>query len=145
MSDTWKKLIEELSKLQHDFIEVAQQIEIPGRNRPGVCGSWSPKEVVAHISGWNKEVIRQFSLFRDGLEQAIEDDMDEFNKKSVQERQHLSWEETINELKHTHKQFYHRARSISSQELSGNKEYKAWVEVQIEHYKHHIKQLKKWL
>lgn len=145
MSTSWEKLIEELSNLQHQFIEVAQQIDDTKRNQPGVCGSWSPKQVIAHISGWDKEVIRQFSLFQEGLEKAIEHDIDEFNEKSVTERQHLSWEEIVAELKQAHEQFYQRTKSISSQELFENEEYKDWVEVQIDHYKHHTKQLKQWV
>lgn len=144
MSTSWENLIEELSNLQHQFINVAQQLEKSKRNQPGVCGTWSPKQVIAHISGWDKEVIRQFGLFQDGLEKAIEYGIDEFNKQSVKERAHLSWEETLAELQQAHKQFYQRAKSISSQELSENEEYKDWVEVQIDHYKHHIKQLKQW-
>ena len=144
MSSTWNSLLDKLGILQQKFIKVAKQIDKPKRNQPGVCGFWSPKEVVAHISGWDKEVIRQFTLFQDGLVKAIEHDIDEFNKKSVSERQHLSCKETIAELQQAHKQFYQRAQSISSQELSKNEEYMNWVKVQIEHYKHHTKQLEKW-
>ncbi|HEX6981546.1 MAG TPA: ClbS/DfsB family four-helix bundle protein [Balneolaceae bacterium] len=118
MSTSWENLIEELSSLQHQFIKVVEQIEKPKRNNPGVCGSWSPKQVVAHITGWDKEVTRQFGLFQDGLKKAIEHDIDEFNKKSVQERNHLSWEETVAELQRAHEQFYQKAKSISSQDLS---------------------------
>lgn len=145
MPADWKKLLEELSNLQGEFIEVAQQIAKPKRNQPGVCGSWSPKQVAAHITGWEKEITRQFELFRDGLEEAIEYDIDEFNKESVQKRDHLSWEETITELQQAHEQFSEKAMSISSRELANNTEYKEWVEVQINHYRHHINQLKKWV
>lgn len=145
MSKSWENLIQELNSLQHTFIDVAQQIEKYKRCQPGICGSWSPKQVVAHISGWDKEVIRQFGLFQDGLEKAIEHDIDEFNKKSLMERRHLSWEETITELQQAHEQFSQIAKSISSHELSGNEKYRDWVDVQIEHYKHHTKQLKKWV
>lgn len=145
MPASWENLIKELSNLQHQFIEVAQQIEKPKRNQPGVCGSWSPQQVVAHITGWDKEVIRQFGLFQDGLEKAIEHDIDEFNKNSVLKRNQLSWEETITELQQTHEQFYQKAISISPQERSKNNEYRDWVEVQIDHYIHHTKQLKKWV
>ncbi len=145
MSSTWKNLLDKLTTLQQKFIKVAQQLEKSKRDQPGVCGSWSPKQVVAHITGWDKEVIRQFGLFQDGLQKAIEHDTDEFNKQSVKKRSHLSWEETIAELQLAHDQFYQRAKSISSQELSENEEYIDWVEVQIDHYIHHTKQLEKWV
>ncbi len=145
MSTTWKNLVEELNKLQIEFIKVIQQIEESKRDQPGVCGSWSPKQVVAHITGWDKEVIRQFDLFQQGLEKPIEHDIDEFNKESVQKRNHLSWDETIKELRQVHKDFYEKAISISVRERSNNEEYRDWAEVQIAHYTHHTKQLKKWV
>lgn len=144
MPTAWNNLIEELNQLQHEFIEVAQQLEETKRNQPGVCGSWSPKQVIAHITGWDKEVIRQFGLFQDGLEKAIEHNLDEFNKDSVQKRRHLNWNETILELQRVHQQFYQSAMSVSSQALAQNGEYRNWVQVQIDHYKHHTKQLEKW-
>ncbi|NIT58851.1 MAG: hypothetical protein GWN00_22295, partial [Aliifodinibius sp.] len=76
---------------------------------------------------------------------AIEYDMDEFNQKAVEERSHLNWEQTITELKAAQGEFNQKATSISAHELSGNQEFKDWMEVQIEHYEHHIKQLKRWV
>ncbi|NGP89926.1 hypothetical protein [Fodinibius halophilus] len=58
ISTSWEILIEELRNLQLQFIEVIQRIEKPKRNYPGACGSWSPKRVIADITGWDKEVIQ---------------------------------------------------------------------------------------
>jgi hypothetical protein len=145
MPTTWENLITELRNLQFEFIEVAQQLDQSRRDKPGVCGSWSPKQVIAHISGWDKEVIRQFGLFREGLKKAIEHDINEFNKKSVENRNHLSWDETLTELQQAHELFYEMAKSISTGERSENEDYRKWVKVQIAHYKHHTKQLEQWV
>lgn len=139
------ELTDRLKDLQNEFIRITQRLEKSRRTEPGVCGSWSPKEVVAHLSGWDKEVIRQFDLFLDGLDEAIEHDIDEFNKQSVYERSHLSWDETVNELKEAHQQFYRKAKSIPLQQIAKNDEYRDWMEVQIEHYIHHIDQFKEWV
>ncbi len=141
----WTELIAELKSLQDEFIRIVQSLDKSIATKPGVCGEWSAREVVAHLSGWDKEVMRQFDLFLDGLDKAIEHDIDEFNKQSVKEREHLSWNDTINELKKAHQQFYRKAKSIPEAEISNNDEYRDWMEVQIEHYIHHIKQLKEWV
>jgi flagellar biosynthesis chaperone FliJ len=145
MPKSWKELTNELKELQGKFIGIAENLEKSKRNKPGVCGSWSPKEVVAHLSGWDKEVIRQFDLFLDGLDEAIEHDINEFNKQSVRERRHLSWDKTVEELKGVHERFYKKTKSIPPQEISKNDEYRDWMEVQIEHYIHHINQVKEWV
>lgn len=50
------KLIEQLANLtraQSDFVQIANQLDPQKRNQPGVCGEWSPKDVVAHLVGWD--------------------------------------------------------------------------------------------
>lgn len=142
---TWKELTERLKELQREFIRIAQRLEADKRNRPGVCGSWSPREVVAHLVEWNKEVIRQFEFFQVGLYRPVDHDLDEFNERSVRQRAHMTWEETIGELIEIHELFHKKTESISMQDISANGEYKDWVMVQIEHYEHHTRQLQQWI
>lgn len=145
MPSNWAALVTELRALQKELIEIAQSLEKTQRERSGVCGTWSPKEVLAHLTGWDVEVTRQYRLFLDGLEKAIEHDIEEFNKKSVSQRSHQSWEETMVELRNAHKEFIEVAHSIPPSELTGNREYRGWMKVQIEHYQHHIQQLSQWV
>ncbi len=142
---SWNTLLNRLKKLQNEFIHLTELLEESKRGQPGVCGKWSPKQMIAHFSAWDKEVVRQFGLFQDGLQQAIEYDMDEFNRKAVQERSHLNWNETIAELKDAQREFNQIAGSISPKEISDNQEFIDWMEVQIEHYEHHIGQLREWI
>lgn len=144
MPTSWKKLIKQLKELQAKFNEALHTLDESKREKPGVCGHWSPKQVVAHMTGWDIETILQFERIRKGLE-AIEHDIDAFNEKSVEQRKRLSWEETINELEEAQMKFNASAESVSLNDESKNDEYKELMDVQIEHYKHHIGQLEKWI
>lgn len=145
MPSDWSTLVSELRELQKELLEAAQRLEESQREQSGVCGVWSPKEVLAHLTGWDKEVTRQFRLFQDGLEKAIEHDIDKFNQQSVSKRSQLSWEETLAEYRDVQNEFIEVAHSIPPSELSQNGEYHDWMNVQIEHYQHHLRQFNQWV
>lgn len=96
------------------------------------------------MTGWEIETILQFERVEKGLH-AIEHDIDLFNKKSVDQREHLNWDETFNELKEAQVQFNQKVLSISLNDESKNEGYKELMNVQIAHYKHHIRQFEKWV
>lgn len=144
MSTPWTKLIKQLQELQNEFIHAVTSLDPSEREKSGVCGVWSPKQVVAHMTGWEIETILQFQRVRDSNE-AIEHDIDAFNEKSVQQRKHLSWKETIEELTTIQNRFNETLRSISPDDESINKQYLELMDVQIEHYMHHTGQLEEWL
>lgn len=144
MSNTWKKSITQLNELQRNFIETVNALQKSKREKPGVCGTWSPRQVVAHMTGWEIETILQFERIERGTS-ALEHDIDLFNEKSVQQREHLYWDETLIELKEAQKKFNQKALSISFDDDSIDEGYWELINVQIEHYLHHIRQLKKWI
>lgn len=78
-----------------EFITVARKIRLEDRERGGVCGVWSPKQVVAHLAGWLWEEPDYIcKLIRDpGFNQNYDDD--EFNARSVAERADWDWDKTL--------------------------------------------------
>ncbi len=96
------------------------------------------------MTGWEIETILQFKRVENG-HTAIEHDIDLFNEKSVYQRHHLNWDETIHELKEAQKQFNQKILSISVNDPSKNEAYRELMDVQIEHYKHHTHQIEGWL
>ncbi len=69
------------------------------RDRPGACGSWSPREVAAHCAGWEWEAARRLRLVAaDGATADAPYDVDQFNFASVAVRARQGWPETLSEL-----------------------------------------------
>lgn len=144
MSTSWNELIKQLQELQGKFNKALRILDESKREKPGVCGHWSPRQVVAHMTGWEIETILQFERVRKGFE-AIEHDIDAFNEKSVGQREHLNWDETINEFEEAQKKLNEAAESVSLNDESKNKGYRELMNVQISHYIHHIRQLEEWV
>lgn len=144
MSTDWTKLIDQLEELQKNFNEAVQTLGASKIEKPGVCGDWSPRQLVAHMTGWEIETIFQFQRVQNGSE-AMDHDIDAFNEKSVEQRKHLAWNETLTELITVQHRFNEVVRSISLDDESKNEQYRELMDVQIEHYIHHTKQLEKWI
>lgn len=142
---TWSVLCQRLLHLQAGFIESAESLPVEKRESSGVCGDWSPREVVAHISGWDAEVLRQFELFNSGFTGEVEHDIESFNQQSVASRGSLDWEETLEELRQIHRCYPAALETVGEIHRASNSQYEEWLQVLIEHYEHHTEQLQRWL
>jgi hypothetical protein len=56
----------ELDAAHQNLMGVATRLPPELRDKNGVCGEWSPREVIAHMVGWDKEAMYFLSLFADG-------------------------------------------------------------------------------
>ena len=59
----WIELADELEVAQQHFMEIAAQLALVVREKRGVCGEWSPKDVMAHLVGWDREAVYFLGLF----------------------------------------------------------------------------------
>ena len=69
------------------------------RERPGACGDWSVREVVAHCAGWEWEGARRLRLI--AADPTLPDavyDIDRFNAASVAVRARQDWTRMLDEL-----------------------------------------------
>ena len=122
------------------FLQIATALEPDKRNRPGACGEWSPKDVISHLSGWDK-LMQAFITDLDLFDPP--DDIDTFNAKSVLERQNLSWEESITE---SHSGFYGLQEAITAvtPDMQIYNRVCGWLNGRKEDYDFHAAQLGAW-
>ena len=94
------QLAGELEAAQKHFTKIATQLAPASREKKGVCGEWSAKDVMAHLVGWDTEAVCFLGLFANGSGDTYDTsfDVDAFNARSVKTREHLSWDELIHEL-----------------------------------------------
>lgn len=93
----------------------------------GACGVWSPKQLVAHLSGWVVEAHKRYDEFAKGDESdRAYEDFDTFNAASVDARSHLNWTQTVNDLRRTVAQFTERAKAVKPEQTE-DKRYRAWL------------------
>lgn len=77
------------------FLQVANRVGPEQQTQPGVCGIWSPKQVVDHLIGWDKALLT-FITTPDQF--VVPHDVDIFNTNSVADRHFQSWDDSLSEL-----------------------------------------------
>jgi hypothetical protein len=70
MQEEWMKKSELLSALQEAYGQwesLLTQIGPARMEQPGVNGDWSMKDVIAHLSGWNRRLVERLEAAQRGL------------------------------------------------------------------------------
>ncbi len=105
------------------------------------CGWWSPRQIIAHESGWLVEVHRRFDLYATGDLEPIEYDFDAFNAKSVEARAGLDWKSTLSEFRGLIERTISRAEGLPPQQVSTVRGYGGWLDAMSEDMEMHTHQL----
>ncbi|MFV1981292.1 MAG: hypothetical protein ACC655_09085, partial [Rhodothermia bacterium] len=72
----------EFSAAYSAFCGILDQIDAKKYDQPGVCGAWSPKDVVSHLIGWDKS-MEEFIANPECFDPVPLMDFDSFNAQSV--------------------------------------------------------------
>lgn len=137
----WLKLCENLSSVEEEFVQVIDSFNAKVRDQKIAEGSWSVKDILAHIVGWEDEVLKQFKVFLVNPDVDDTYDIDSFNESSVSSRKNKTWNEIIEELKSAQKELLAFISTLSQKDIDAEDRFSEWVEVLIDHYKHHTRQL----
>jgi uncharacterized damage-inducible protein DinB len=140
----WLKLCENLSSVEEEFVQVIDSFNAKVRDQKIAGGSWSVKDVLSHIVGWEVEVVKQFKAFLTNLDVDDNYDIDSFNKSAVESRKHLSWDQIFAELKTTQAELSGFLSKLTQKEMDKEKRFSEWVDVLANHYVHHTKQLRQF-
>jgi uncharacterized protein (TIGR03083 family) len=111
--------------------------------KPGACGDWSARDVVAHFTGWHPEGQAKLQSVLDDTYERTKYDFDAFNAESVAARKHMSWQEIVEEFKQSHATLVAFAEPLDDT-LWENKRAHGWlVSVTSHHYPQHYEHLEK--
>ena len=138
------KLIEQLANLtraQSDFVQIANQLDPQKRNQPGVCGEWSPKDMVAHLVGWDQSLL---TFITDNDKFIPPNDVEQFNQQSVQSRKHLSWPDIMQEMEVNFRDLQ-QGVIVVSPEMKIFDRVSSWLAGRTEDYVLHRSHLAAWV
>jgi hypothetical protein len=123
---------------------VAAALPTNRRDQAGVCGQWTPKQVAAHLAGWDREAARAIYALLAGAPEDFVLDIDGFNRTSVDARMHLAWDSTYLDLRQAHESLHHAMDTIIQAQVPA-RGYLAWMEGRLADYELHIAQLGAWV
>ena len=141
MDKNINQLFTKLTSAHTNFIQVANQLDLNKRYQAGVCGEWSPKDVVSHLVGWDQS-LKELIVAPDDFDPPYA--VDNFNARSVALRKHLDWGEVIYEME-ANFQDLRQALATVKPEMQIYRRVINWLPGRRADYEVHTSQLEAWL
>ncbi len=124
-----------------EFVALLDAIPAELRERPGACGEWSVREVVAHCAGWEWEAARRLRLI--AADPTLPDavyKVDGFNAASVAARARQDWSRTLDELAKASNTLARAARA-----MPGDARTEEWLTGRAADLEEHAEGFRRWI
>lgn len=89
--------INQFKKVREDILLFVSKYPADKREQ-ALFDKWSLKDVIAHLSNWLVHDIDCLRALKEGREPYWEPDVDDFNKRGIEQRKSLSWDDVFNEF-----------------------------------------------
>lgn len=130
----------------HRRIEtLAAGIDADHQEVGGVCGGWSARQLLAHLQAWNVEILGNLRQLEGGAAYIREHDVDEFNRRAVEERKDWTWDEVLKHLCESQRSLQKHLQKCAAEGRELTAAEREWVEVLVSHDDHHGAQLADWM
>lgn len=111
-------------------------------------GSWGVREIVAHISGWHREMIPALERLYRGeapYPDGAYDDFDSWNARFVEARKALASAEIVQALEASHRELLRAASQLPDEQFAQGQPAAGLVDgVTAGHYREHAAQIRQW-
>lgn len=117
--------------------------------RQAWLGTWGVRDIVAHISGWHRELAPALARMQKGERPIPEgvsyDDVDAWNGRFVEARKTAATAEILRELDASHAAFMQSAAGVADERyVPGKTAYKIVDLNSRHHYQEHRQQIEEW-
>ena len=113
-------------------------------------GTWSVRDIVAHISGWHRELGPALERIARGERpnpagHRYEADVDAWNEKFAAAKRSAAVAEVLLELDKSHEYFLHAAANVpDDQFVEGKTAWRIFDPISTHHYRAHEEQIRAW-
>jgi hypothetical protein len=152
-----RELLDELETSRERFLEQIEDIQDDAYEEPGVNGTWSLKDVLAHLTRWEAELVKLLWQVSQGQAPTSAHfsgiSTDKLNEKWYNEMRTRRLEMVLEDYHNVRNQTMRRVEDFSDQELVDPKHYRwlggkpLWTWVAADSYEHeyeHFLQVKAW-
>jgi len=116
---------------------------------PGVTGSWSVKDIIAHVTTWEDESLRHLPLILAGEKtprySVTYGGIDSFNALRTEEKRDLSFSEVLRQRDRTHRRLIRFIRTVPEDQLNRETSFRRRLRLDTYgHYPKHAEAIRKW-
>ena len=135
--------------------EVVEQLVAKAPSDKEIYAGWTPKELLAHLSGWDDAIVEALQAHAKGepVSTTVSAGINAYNAKTVHTRESLSLEQVIKEWKATRELVFQALGDLPDEKFNqqltfpwgepGTVAY--FIEIFVEHEEQHARHLAQWL
>ncbi len=146
--EDFEDLLDEWQDVYRGFFAALDLLPEHLREKPGLCGEWHARQLVAHMAGWHAVALGRFVAIRSGDTQHVTYSaaaIDARNAEHVAARAHLSWAQTVAELRVNMARLYEEVRGLLIRRAAYDPRYGAWLRRLSDDARLHTEQIRAWL
>ncbi len=137
---------EQISRMRDDFVtflRASKSLTEEQALHAEVCGEWSAKQIVDHLTGWQVESINIIDRLLNVEEEELDLDIDGFNASSVRDREARDWTQSLTELEESFNTFDHILRGTGQEAYEMHSGLASWVRAMTQEYRFHLAHIEK--
>jgi uncharacterized protein (TIGR03083 family) len=148
-------LIDEIRKAREEWQSLIAEVGKSRMTEPGLPGGWSVKDVIAHITWYEREMIGMLKAKALEGSELWQLPQDERNVLIYEENRDRPLEEVLSEAEQIYNQLFEAIASLSEDDLSDPSHFRdmpsEWTPWDViagntyEHYHQHIPDIREWL
>jgi hypothetical protein len=117
--------------------------------RPGVTGSWSVRDIIVHVTTWEKEALKYLPLSLQGKRpprySVMYGGIDAFNAQTIESKKGLTLPEVLKRQIEVHRQLIHFIESAPEESLSCKTRFVHRLRMDTYgHYSKHALAIRRW-
>ncbi len=139
------KLRDRLEREWKAFLECFAGLSDSALMEPNVVGHWSIRDVLAHITTWEEEVLKAFPLILEGKRLLRYGGIDAFNAREQERKRALSLAQVKQELVTTHQRLMTFLASLPEDLQAAENRFRHRLRLDTyHHYREHTAQITAW-
>ena len=143
-----KKELLEKAEQEYDGLKAAIKGLDEAQMRQVWLGSWGVREILAHVTGWHREMIPALERLGRGeapYPDGAYDDFDSWNARFVEARKGRSSADILREVDASHRELLNAAARLPDEHFGEGKAASGLVDgVAAGHYREHGEQIRQW-
>jgi hypothetical protein len=150
MAANWRqKLLDRLDKAWQEFLDSYAGLSGADALKPGVTGSWSVKDIVAHVTTWEEETLKHLpGMLRGEKHQRYSvqyGGIDAFNALMTEKKKRLSFSEVLQQQDEMHRRLVQYIESVPEEFLGSGTRFRHRLSMDTySHYPKHATAIRTW-
>jgi hypothetical protein len=144
-----QQLLKKLDKAWGLFKESYAGLSDSQLTQPGAMGTWSLKDILAHVTTWEEEALKYLPLIIQGDKpprySTMYGGIDAFNARMMEQKSGLSLSEVTRQLDETHRRLIDYVQSVPEEQFARETRFRRRLRFDTyRHYGEHTKVIREW-